>query len=714
MTTNHTGRYRFTSVPVGTYDVTASTGGCLKSRTKIVVIDGVWPRQSREEFRGDERKRFRLAPAADSYGHRCLEEPSDYVEADTLLPLTGDDDALPVDLPFDFRFYGDQYNEAYVSTNGNLNFLDLQALVSNTGLPDPQIPNTTIAPFWDDLEIRADSAVYSATGGTAPDRWFTIEYRNAAFYNEADDVRVDVEVTLHEGGDIVFSYRNLDPTSDLETGGSATAGIENKTGTVGLEYSFGDAVLDNETAIRFLLPPGGIATGMITDANDDLPVAGASVRAWQDDEVVRETTTDADGDYLLQLPLGTYTLEASNTNYASETAGLTIDEEEETVVTDFALDTGLPAVAPGSLQFELAPGQQATAEVTITNDGTVDLVWELAEVDHGSGPAARQDPGDVLAEWPTVGLHSPWGIGYDGEGDVWVAGPSEVTGEWTNKEYRADGTPTGVVHRTDWAEYSADDMAFDVNTGTMCQIETTLDFVNGDIHCWDPGTGDVTYVVPSTDQEWGSVPQVGLGYNVAEDVFYIGGWSGGVVYTVAGQTHASAGAVLNQCTPEDTSISGLAYNATSGTLWMATNTPQDTIYHITPEDCATISTLDDPGPSEHSAIGMELDVAGNIWLADLNERVVRLIESGVPVESDVPWLSEAPISGELAPGETDTFTVTVDAAGLGSGTTYEATVLVKSNAGRVPLVYLPVQLIVHAEEGGVGANTYERRTGDSG
>jgi len=76
----------------------------------------------------------------------------------------------------------------------------------------------------------------------------------------------------------------------------------------------------------------------------------------------------------------------------------------------------------------------------------------------------------------------------------------------------------------------------------------------------------------------------------------------------------------------------------------------------------------------------------------------------------VPWMSQVPASGELAPGDTDTFTVTVDSTGLVAGTTYEATLIVKTDAGRSPNVYIPVQLIVHAEEGGVGvgANTYDR------
>jgi hypothetical protein len=187
----------------------------------------------------------------------------------------------------------------------------------------------------------------------------------------------------------------------------------------------------------------------------------------------------------------------------------------------------------------------------------------------------------------------------------------------------------------------------------------------------------------------------------AEDVFYLGGWSQGIVYTVAGQTHDTPGEVLSQCTPEDSAISGLAYNSTTGTLWMATNSTDDTLYQITTSDCATISTLDDPGPAQYSGAGIELDGAGNIWAADYGvvDRVVRLIESGVPQESPVPWMSQVPTSGEVASGGTGTFTVTVDSTGLVAGTTYEATLIVKTDAGRSPNVYIPVQLVVSAADG---------------
>ena len=63
----------------------------------------------------------------------------------------------------------------------------------------------------------------------------------------------------------------------------------------------------------------------------------------------------------------------------------------------------------------------------------------------------------------------------------------------------------------------------------------------------------------------------------------------------------------------------------------------------------------------------------------------------------MPWMSQVPTSGEVASGGTGTFTVTVDSTGLVAGTTYEATLIVKTNAGRSPNLYVPVQLVVSAD-----------------
>ena len=48
---------------------------------------------------------------------------------------------------------------------------------------------------------------------------------------------------LNENGDILTQYRNVVAGNAMEQGNSATLGIENATGTDGLQYSSGEAVV---------------------------------------------------------------------------------------------------------------------------------------------------------------------------------------------------------------------------------------------------------------------------------------------------------------------------------------------------------------------------------------------------------------------------------------------------------------------------------------
>ena len=73
-------------------------------------------------------------------------------------------------------------------------------------------------------------------------------------------------------------------------------------------------------AIRYLLPPSGFVQGTVTDANDHNALAGVAVKALQGANTVRSATTDAAGFYKMQVPVGSYTIEASKTNYETGTS----------------------------------------------------------------------------------------------------------------------------------------------------------------------------------------------------------------------------------------------------------------------------------------------------------------------------------------------------------------------------------------------------------
>ncbi len=702
-TTDANGNYSLPSVPEGTYRVRAEAGRCNDGQTQQLVVDG------------DETLNFALPRRQDSFGYFCVVQDANYIEANTVVPLSGDDASATVALPFPFTFYGQTHSTAFVTTNGNLNFLAANSSFGNVAIPSTAAPNGAIYPFWDDLFVDSQASVRTQLLGSAPNRSFVIEWRNVHFFGDTTR-RVDFEVVLFENGQILTQYRNI-AADGREQGNSATLGIENQAGTVAFQYSFNEAVVGSPTfAVLYRLPPSGFVQGTVTDANDNLAVAGATVKAIQNGNVVRQTTTDAAGFYRMQLVLGTYTVEGSANNYSTESAEVTLDEDGEVVTQGFTLRTARGEVSPSSLQFIVPPNQTRSQTLTLRNTGSQSMTWSIAETGGGAvtggtpaglaktpgfDPDARSTeglyvngtpkgwaptaPGDVIRSWAPTGLSLAWGVGYTN--NVWL---SDVPTNNRNHEFTVTGSATGRNWSAPWAGSWPGDMAYDSGRGLMCQVNVGGD--NG-IYCWNPNTGAVVDSITGSFP-WTTISQRGLAYRPDDDTFYIGGWNQGILYHVKGLSYPDAGVVISQCTPPDGNISGLAWNPAFNAIWAATNTPTDTIYRLDPATCAVAATLPHPSPGFHGA-GLEMDEAGNLWMIDQSPSTVYLIDSGLPSFVDVPWLSENPSSGTLAAGASQTIQVSVDTTGMAPGV-YQATLFIQTNSGRVPTLTVPVRLIVPA------------------
>jgi subtilisin family serine protease len=358
--TNASGAYSFASVPEGEYDVRAEAGGCTSAQSQHVVINA------------PATLNFALLQRSDSFGYFCRIVDSNYIEAGTVLPLTGDDASLRVELPFTFNFYGQDYSAAYVATNGYMNFLAANSVLANAAIPGTAAPNAAIYPFWDDLFADASTSIRTETVGSAPNRQFVIEWRNIRPYGDTTR-RMDFEVVLTETGRIVTQYRNI-ANDGREQGNSATLGIENATGTVALQYSLNQATVSDSLAVQYRLPPSGVVAGRVTDANDGQAVAGATVRALQNGANVRQATTDANGTYRLQLPIGNYTVEASARNYSTESQAVTVEDDAVTSQ-NLALHTGRATVSPAALEVIVPAGQSRSKTLTLSNSGDRSLNW---------------------------------------------------------------------------------------------------------------------------------------------------------------------------------------------------------------------------------------------------------------------------------------------------------------------------------------------------
>jgi uncharacterized cupredoxin-like copper-binding protein len=224
----------------------------------------------------------------DSYGYYCYDDGDidyynvpvyNWIEIDpnyggsgSLIPLTDNgenqDDVEIISIPFLFRFYGQEYNEISVCSNGWVAMGQTeQTTFRNWPMPGPIGPSPMIAPFWDDLYLGGGNAYYYYNSGG---HYFVIEW--SRMKNRYDNSLETFEVILYDpiyyptslnDGEIKVQYHtvnNVDQGAQYTGGHYATVGIENANATIGLGYTYNNdyptaaKVLENEMALLFTGP----------------------------------------------------------------------------------------------------------------------------------------------------------------------------------------------------------------------------------------------------------------------------------------------------------------------------------------------------------------------------------------------------------------------------------------------------------------------------
>jgi hypothetical protein len=179
------------------------------------------------------------------------------------LPDYGDEDDCSIlqDLPFTFRYYGEDFNQITICSNGWISMGDNLYYISfrNWNIPGALGPPAMIAPFWDDLILSNGSVHYfwdflnyrviiewknARTMDGWGYNWFQIILNDPAHYP-----------TSTGDGEIIFQYyqfQNYDGDENY-----CTTGIENWQQSDGVKvtyanhYTPGSAVLTAGVALKF-------------------------------------------------------------------------------------------------------------------------------------------------------------------------------------------------------------------------------------------------------------------------------------------------------------------------------------------------------------------------------------------------------------------------------------------------------------------------------
>ncbi|MBN2172322.1 MAG: carboxypeptidase regulatory-like domain-containing protein [Candidatus Krumholzibacteriota bacterium] len=325
------------------------------------------------------------------------------------------DDTRILSLPFVFPYYGRDYTQISICSNG---WAALGATNQrgcwNYRLPSATGPDAMIAPYWDDLHQEGQNLVYH--WHDSANHRYVVQWSRVL---DADDRVQNFQLILYDplhhptpmgDGDIVFQYDTVH-NNDTHVR-FATTGIQDADRDDGLCYTYYNDYppaappLGTGRALRFLRPipgPLGILAGTVTNLTDGGPGAGVTIRLLESGAAF---TSNAAGGYEGGVTPDLYTLRAEHPSIDPVTVENVVVTESGTVTVDIGVtDIQPPAIADVT---ELGVTADTTGpyvvEMTVTDfSGLADL--RLHWTTNGAGPFAADmaptgDPDRYRAEIP--------------------------------------------------------------------------------------------------------------------------------------------------------------------------------------------------------------------------------------------------------------------------------------------------------------------------
>ncbi|MCP4634376.1 MAG: T9SS type A sorting domain-containing protein, partial [candidate division Zixibacteria bacterium] len=210
----------------------------------------------------------------DEYGYSWIDsdDPNgpvynwiDISQRGTQVVLNDDENQGPFPLDFGATFYGNLFEDFRICSNGFVSFTATQTEYSNFQIPSTMAPHNLLAVFWDDMNPYAGGQVYYYVNEDSA----IITWENVPHYY--DEGSYTFQIIILASGTVVFQYHSL-----VGEVNSATVGIQNSDGTIGLQVAYNQEYLHDEMAILFsqrwlraspssgVVPPGTTDTVTVT------------------------------------------------------------------------------------------------------------------------------------------------------------------------------------------------------------------------------------------------------------------------------------------------------------------------------------------------------------------------------------------------------------------------------------------------------------------
>jgi len=212
-----------------------------------------------------------------------------------------------VDLPFSFRYYGEDFDQIRVSDNGWISFhTDTYYNFYNWPMPSVHGNDAVVAPFWDNLNpeimdeedenpngVNPDGifTYYDAAAGTFTVEWSRLPHYKPEILGFQSFQVVLLDPTMHStasgDGEILFLYRQVTNNDHLRM--YSTVGMESPDGMDGLQLSYANINAPGMAPLQ-----AGLAIRLTTEPPVRVPFAVSAFTADAGDHAVRLQWQPAD------------------------------------------------------------------------------------------------------------------------------------------------------------------------------------------------------------------------------------------------------------------------------------------------------------------------------------------------------------------------------------------------------------------------------------
>jgi len=137
---------------------------------------------------------------------------------------------VPLNLPFNFCFYGTNVDSVYINNNGNVSIGGAYSTFTASGFPNNQF--VMIAPFWGDVDTRGPLS--GIVRYTIKPTYMIVQWENVGYFSQQDDKLNSFQLIITDGLDPIlpagqntsFCYKDMQWTT-----GSASGGVNGFGGT---------------------------------------------------------------------------------------------------------------------------------------------------------------------------------------------------------------------------------------------------------------------------------------------------------------------------------------------------------------------------------------------------------------------------------------------------------------------------------------------------